>query len=174
MYSDIKQGEHESTEQLDQCIKDLLERCQYQSEAEKTVYRTELLFHATKHFEIKKWVRLKKKREDITYQALLQHAKEYKMTVKDFNQHKSKGGIATAMTIDKIKTFKLRKGNGHRAKGGPGKTCSKCSMSHPPRECLAWGKKCHKCGNKTIFIHVVGQSKRAHGTARDHPMVGTP
>ena len=27
MYSDIKQGEHESTDQLDQCIKDLVERC---------------------------------------------------------------------------------------------------------------------------------------------------
>ena len=27
---------------------------------------------------------------------------------------------------------------------------------------------------KTILVHVVGQSKRAHGTARDHPMAGTP
>ena len=72
--------------------------------------------------------------------------------VKDF-KHKSNGGIATATTIDEIKTFKFRKGNGHRAnfKGGPGKTCSKCSTSHPPRECPAWGKKCHKCGNKNHF-----------------------
>ena len=45
---------------LDQCIKDLVERCQYQTEVEKMVHRTELLFHATKHFEVKKWVRLKK------------------------------------------------------------------------------------------------------------------
>ena len=28
---------------------------------EKTVHKTELLFHATKHFEVKKWVRSKKK-----------------------------------------------------------------------------------------------------------------
>ena len=41
-----------------------------------------MLFHATKHFEDKKWVRLKK-REDVTYQALLQHAKEHEMTVKN-------------------------------------------------------------------------------------------
>ena len=75
--------ENTSTDQLDQCIKDLVERCQYQTEAEKTVCRTELLFHATKHFEVKKWVRLK--REDVTYQALLQHAKEHEMTAKDFN-----------------------------------------------------------------------------------------
>ena len=113
--------------------------------------RTELLFHATKHFEVKKCVRSKKKREDIMYQALLQHAKEHEMTVKDFNRHKSNGGIATATTIDEIKTFKFRKGNGHRAKGGPGKTCGKCSMSHPLRECPTWDKKCHNCGNKNHF-----------------------
>ena len=54
MYSDIKQGEHESTDQLDQCIKDLVERCQYQMEAKKNgMHRRELLFHATKHFEVK-------------------------------------------------------------------------------------------------------------------------
>ena len=85
IYSDIRQGEQETTDQLDQHIKDLVERCQYQTEDEKMVCRTELLFHATKHFEVKKWVRLKKKREDITYTALLQHAKEHEMTVKDFN-----------------------------------------------------------------------------------------
>ena len=121
MCSNIKQGDHESTDQLDQCIKDLVERCQYKTEDEKMVHRTELLFHATKHFEVKKRVRSKKKRGDVTYQALLQHAKEHEMTVKDFNQHKSNGGITTATTIDEIKTFKFRKGNDHRAKGGPGK-----------------------------------------------------
>ena len=59
MYSDIKQGENESIDKLDQCIKNLVEKCQYM-EAEKLVRRTELLFHVTKHFEVKKWVRSKK------------------------------------------------------------------------------------------------------------------
>ena len=81
-----------------------------------------MLFHATKHFEVKKWVR--SKREDVRYQALLQHDKEHEMTVKDFNQHKSNGGVATATTIDEIKTFNFKKGN--KAKGGPGKTCGRC------------------------------------------------
>ena len=40
IYSNIRQGEHESTDQLDQYIKDLVERCQYQTEAEKMVHRT--------------------------------------------------------------------------------------------------------------------------------------
>ena len=33
----------------------------------------------------RKWVRSKKRREDVMYQALLQHAKEHEMMVKDFN-----------------------------------------------------------------------------------------
>ena len=43
MYNNIRQGEHESTDQLDQCIKNLVKRCQYSTEAEKLVCRTELL-----------------------------------------------------------------------------------------------------------------------------------
>ena len=89
MYSNIRQGEHESTDQLDQCIKNHVKRCQYSSEAEKLVCRIELPFHVTKHFEVKKWIRLKKRREDVTYEALFQHAKEHEMTVKDFNRHNS-------------------------------------------------------------------------------------
>ena len=56
-----------------------------------------------------------------------------------------------ATTINKIRTFKQRKGQGQRAKGNQGKICGKCGTSHPPRECPAWGKKCHKCGNKNYF-----------------------
>ena len=134
MYSDIKQGEHETIDQLDQCIKDLIERCQYSTENKKTVCKTELLSHATKHFKVKKWVMSKKRQEEVTYKALLWYAKEYKMTVKDFNRCKFNVGVATAATIDEIETFKLKKGNSYRAKGGPGKTCSRCGQSHSPRE----------------------------------------
>ena len=110
IYSDIKQGDNESTNQLDQRIKNLVERCQYSTE-EKLVRRTELLFHATKHFEVKKWVRSKKRREDVTYQALLQYAKEHEMTVKDFKHHKSNGGVAqlTTSTPSKPSSEMVRK-----------------------------------------------------------------
>ena len=56
-----------------------------------------------------------------------------------------------ATTLDEIRTFQQRKGQGHRAKGSQGKTCGKCGMFHLPRECPVWGKKCHKCGNKNHF-----------------------
>ena len=81
MYSDIKQGDDESIDKLDQRIKNLVEECQH-TEAEKLVCRTELLFHATKHFEVKKWVQSKTRREDVMYAALLQYAKEHEMTWK--------------------------------------------------------------------------------------------
>ena len=60
IYSHIKQGDDKSIDKLDQCIKNLVEKCQY-TEAEKLIRRTKLLFHATKNFEVKKWVRSKKR-----------------------------------------------------------------------------------------------------------------
>ena len=59
IYSDIKQGDDESIDKLDQCIKNLVKKCQY-TEVEKLGCRTKLLFHATKYFEVKKWVPVEK------------------------------------------------------------------------------------------------------------------
>ena len=158
IYSDIKQGDNESTDQLDQRIKNLVKRCQYMTD-EKLLHRTELLFFVTKHFEVKKWVGSKKKREDVTYQALLQYAKEHEMMVKDFNHHKSNGGIVQPTTVDAIKTFKhgkkgTRNSISHRASGShnkESKTCSKCNTVHSYKDCPVFGKKCHKCGFKNHF-----------------------
>ena len=69
------------------------------------------------------------------------------------------------MTIDVIESFKHgKKGskNGHSSeasswhrgstnKRSTNKTCSKCNMIHAYRDCPAFGKKCHKCGNKNHF-----------------------
>ena len=142
MYSDIRQGEQEMTDQLDQHIKILVEKCGYKNAKEKKTCRKELLFHATKHFEVKKWVRSQTaKNETVTFNKLLQYAKEHEATVSDFNCHKSNGGVAMATTIDKIRTFKFRKGNGHRAKGDPRKTCGKCGMSHPTKRMPSVGQE---------------------------------
>ena len=85
-----------------------------------------------------------------------------------------------ATTIDKIRTFKHRKGQGQRAKGSQGKTCSKCGMSHPPRECPVWGKKCHKCGNKNHFSTYCrskqsgARNRKSHSTSRGCKGKGKP
>ena len=86
MYSNIRQGEHETTDQLDQHIKILEEKCGYTEAEEKKTCQKELLFHATKHFEVKKWVRSQTaKKETVTFDKLLQYAKEHEVTVRDFN-----------------------------------------------------------------------------------------
>ena len=99
------------------------------------------------------------------YTALLQYAKQHEMTVKDFNCHKSNRGTAQLMTIDAIESFKRgKKGsrNGHSSevssshrgstdKCSSDKMCSKCNTIHAYRDCPAFGKKCHKCGNKNHF-----------------------
>ena len=51
MYSDIRQGEQETTNQLDQCIKILDKMCGYTTENEKKQHQLELLFYAMKHFQ---------------------------------------------------------------------------------------------------------------------------
>ena len=76
MYSDIRQGEQETTDQLDQCIKVIVKNCGYMSEQEKKKCQLELLFHATKHFEVKKWVRSQTaQNKTVTFDKLLLHAK---------------------------------------------------------------------------------------------------
>ena len=85
MYSNIWQGEQETTDQLDQHIKMLVERCGYMSPEEKMQCQLELLFHATKHFKVKKWVRLQTAlNKTVTFNKLLQHAKQHEATIKDF------------------------------------------------------------------------------------------
>ena len=137
----------------------------------------EQLFHATKHFEVKKMGMVKSKngygqitRERTSHtKPFSQYAKEHEMTTKDFNWHKSNGGVTTATTIDQIKSFKFKKANGHRAKGGPGKTCNKCSTSHLPREYPVWGKNCHKCENNHFSTCCRSKKSQQDGKNPSHP-----
>ena len=77
-----------------------------------------------------------------------------------------------------MRTFQQRKSQGHRAKGGQGKTCSKCGMSHLPREYPAWCKKCHKCGNHFSTCCRSKQSgagnRKSHSTSRGCKGKGKP
>ena len=174
MYSDIRQGEHESTDQLDQCIKNIVKRCQCTNEDEKLVHRTEILFHATKHFEVKKWVRSNKEERGHhiwstppTCKRTWDDSQGLQQTQVQWWNH------AIATTVDEIKTFKFKKGNTvNRPKSRSGRVCSKCSTSHPPRDCPVFGKKCHKCEWKNHFstccrsMHI---GAREMATIWDHP-----
>ena len=66
-----------------------------------------------------------------------------------------------ATTIDEIRTFKHRKGQGQRAKG---KICSKCGTSHPPRNAQHGARNVTSVAIKTISVHSVGPSSQEQGT----------
>ena len=173
MYSDIRQGEQETTDQLDQRIKILVEKCGYPTNEEKERCRLELLFHVTKHFEVKKWVRSQTAlKENVTFDKLLQHAKQHEATVNcHFHQHKSNGGVATSTTINEIRTF-TRKGQGSQARArtrSKGKICGKCGTSHPPRECPTYGaKRVINVEIRIILVCNVGPDSREEGTDESH------
>ena len=85
-----------------------------------------------------------------------------------------------ATTIDEIRTFKHRKGQGQKVKGSQGERCSKCGTSHLLRECPAWGKKYHKCGNKNHFSTCCrskqsgSRNRKSHSTSRGCKGKGKP
>ena len=75
-------------------------------------------------------------------------------------------------TINEIRTFKHRKGQGQRAKG---KTCGKCGTSHLPSENAQHGAKdVTSVAIKTISVHSVGLSSQETGTENPtaHPEDG--
>ena len=121
-----------------------------------------------KHFEVKKWVRSQTAlKETVTFDKLLQHAKQHKATIKDFHRHKSNGGVAMSTMINEIRTF-TRKGQGSRARArtrSKGKICGKCGTSHPPRECPAcMAKSVINVEIRIILVCNAGPNSREEGT----------
>ena len=153
----IRQGEHETTDQLDQCIKQLVEKCQYQNQDVKKVWQTELLFHVTKHFEVKKWVRSQDKQENFTYEKLLEHAKQHERMVKDFNWHKTNGGVAKQPLLTRSRPSNPgTRVTATKAKVAPARhVAGVTSLTHKvnaqPRVRSVTG-----VGNQTISVCVVG------------------
>ena len=60
--SDIKQTKNQTTAELDTYIKDLIRRCQFPPEDQES-RKIDLLYHATAHFEVRKFVHNAKKEE---------------------------------------------------------------------------------------------------------------
>ena len=109
------------------------------------------------------------------------------MTVKDFNHHKSNGGIAQLTTINAIESFKCgKKGSRNGSSNGASslhrcstdKPCSKCNTTHAYKECQEFGKKCHKCGNKNHFSSCcrsnVGQGQGCRTVIEHRLAAGVP
>ena len=64
--------------------------------------------------------------------------------------------LTETKVFDKIKNGKRSNGRNMQtcAKAPTKKSCCYCSSSHPPRQCLAYGKKCADCGKVNHFREV--------------------
>ena len=141
--SDIKQSKHQTTAELDIYIKDLIRRCQF-SQEEQESHKIDLLYHATAHFEVRKFIH-NAKQEELKYDRMIEVAKAHERTCQEYQIHRQDHSMAPHsnysnplnQTSALLKSFQ---------KGLPKKTCGKCRCSHSHIDCPAHGTTCSKCG----------------------------
>ena len=139
--SDIKQNKQQTTAELDIYIKDLVRRCQF-TRTEVEARKIDLLYHATVHFEVRKFVH-NAKPEELTYDRMIEVAKGHERTCHEYQQHKqAHSAPVSGYQNPLIQTNALRKSFQKT------RSCGKCGRSHPQGQCPAHGQTCHSCGKK--------------------------
>ena len=143
--SDIKQSKQQTMTELNIYIKDLIRRCQFPQEDQES-HKIDLLYHATAHFEVRKFVN-NAKPEELKYDYMIEVAKAHGRTCQEYQIHKQVHSVAlpsNSYSNPLIQTNALLKSF---QKGPPRKTCGKCGCSHSHGECPAHGTTCSKCGH---------------------------
>ena len=120
-------------------------------------------------FQVKKWVRSQTAlKETVTFDKLLQHAKQHEATVKDFHRHKSNGGVATSTTINEIRTFKRKMPRSLEPEPytrSKGKVCGKCwYLSFTERVAQPLAKNVINVEIRIILVHNAGPNSQEEGT----------
>ena len=90
--SDIKQTKHQTTAELDIYIKDLIRRCKF-SQEEQESHKIDLLYHATAHFEVRKFVH-NAKQEKLKYDHMIEVAKAHERTCQEYQIPKQAHSMA--------------------------------------------------------------------------------
>ena len=90
--SDIKQSKHQTTAYLDIYIKDLIRRCQF-SQEEQESHKIDLLYHATAHFDVRKFIH-NAKQEELKYDRMIEVAKAHERTCQEYQIHKQAHSMA--------------------------------------------------------------------------------
>ena len=119
--SDIKQDKNQTTAELDIYIKDLIRRCQFPPEDQES-RKIDLLYHATAHFEVRKFIH-NAKHEELKYDRMIEVAKAHERTCQEYQIHKQAHSMANpsnSYTNPLIQTNALSKSF---QKGPPRKTC---------------------------------------------------
>ena len=169
--SDIKQDKSQTTAELDIYIKDLIRRCQFPPEDQESC-KIDLLYHATAHFEVRKFVH-NAKQEELKYDRMIEVAKAHERTCQEYQIHKQAHSMANpsnSYANPLIQTNALSKSF---QKGPPRKTCGKCGRSHSHGDCPAYGTTCSKCGRPNHWAQQCRSSgRRNSSTSSHHPREG--
>ena len=170
--SDIKQDKNQTTAELDIYIKDLIRRCQFPPEDQES-RKIDLLYHATAHFEVRKFVH-NAKHEELKYDRMIEVAKAHERTCQEYQIHKQAHSMANpsnSYTNPLIQTNALSKSF---QKGPPRKTCGKCGRSHSHGDCPAYGTTCSKCGRPNHWAQQCRSSGRRNSSTGRSPSPGRP
>ena len=170
--SDIKQDKNQTTAELDIYIKDLIRRCQFPPEDQESC-KIDLLYHATAHFEVRKFVH-NAKHEELKYDCMIEVAKAHERTCQEYQIHKQAHSMANpsnSYANPLIQTNALSKSF---QKGPPRKTCGKCRRSHSHGDCPAYGTTCSKCGQPNHWAQQCRSSGRRNSSTGCSPSLGRP
>ena len=170
--SDIKQDKNQTTAELDIYIKDLIRRCQFPPEDQES-RKIDLLYHATAHFEVRKFVH-NAKHEELKYDRMIEVAKAHERTCQEYQIHKQAHSMANpsnSYANPLIQTNALSKSF---QKGPPRKTCGKCGRSHSHGDCPAYGTTCSKCGQPNHWAQQCRSSGRRNSSTGRSPSLGRP
>ena len=170
--SDIKQDKNQTTAELDIYIKDLIRRCQFPPEDQES-RKIDLLYHATAHFEVRKFVH-NAKHEELKYDRMIEVAKAHERTCQEYQIHKQAHSMANpsnSYANPLIQTNALSKSF---QKGPPRKTCGKCGCSHSHGDCPAYGTTCSKCGRPNHWAQQCRSSGRRNSSTGRSPSLGRP
>ena len=157
---DIKQSHKQTMAELDIYIKDLVRRCQFKrNEVEQ--HKIDLLYHATLHFEVRKFVH-NAKAEELTYEKMIEVAKAHERTCQEYQQHKqAHSAPGSGFHNPLIQTNALAKSFQKK------KTCGKCRRSHSHGDYPAFRQTCHSCGKKNHWTAMC--RTRRHSSSAQTP-----
>ena len=139
----------------------------------KSHCKIDLLYHATAHFEVRKFVH-NAKPEELKYDRMIEVAKAHERTCQEYQIHKQAHAMAApsnGYSNPLIQTNALLKSF---QKGPPKKTCGKCKCSHSHRDCPAHGTTCSKCGHLNHWAQQCRSSGRRNSSTGRSPSPGRP
>ena len=168
----IKQDKNQTTVELDIYIKDLIRRCQFPPEDQES-RKIDLLYHATAHFEVRKFVH-NAKQDELKYDRMIEVVKAHERTCQEYQIHKQTHSMANpsnSYANPLIQTNALSKSF---QKGPPRKTCGKCRRSHSHGDCPAYGTTCSKCGQPNHWAQQCRSSGRRNSSTGRSPSPGRP